>query len=89
MNINSETAWKNGQFHFHNASLKTVLRTLSRWYDIDVDERGLPDNRFYGEIPRQVPLSEILDIIATTSGIEFSLAENSKGNERRLILVKK
>lgn len=89
VNIDSEIAWKNGQFHFQNTPLKTVLRMLSRWYDIDVHEQGLPDNRFYGEIPRQVPLSEVLGIIETTSGITFRLIEKNKNNERRLILVKK
>src|SRR6266542_2787441 len=29
-------AWKNGLFHFENADIKTVMRQLSRWYDVDV-----------------------------------------------------
>ncbi len=35
-NLTQAVAWKNGIFHFDNASLESVMRQLSRWYDVEV-----------------------------------------------------
>ena len=58
-------AWKNGLFKFHKASLPTVMRQLSRWYNVDVNYEGkIPDVEFSGEITRNVNMSEVLDILS-------------------------
>ncbi len=56
-------AWKNGYFHFDNASLQHVLNEISRWYDVDVVYEGVNRPRaFVGEIQRDLALSEVLKI---------------------------
>lgn len=63
-NFNEVLAWKNGLFHFENASLETVLRQLSRWYDVDVVfEKGVTSRDFEGEIKRDLQLSQVLKIL--------------------------
>lgn len=63
-NFDAVLAWKNGMFHFENASLETVLRQLSRWYDVDiVIEKGVVSRDFEGEINRDLELSQVLKIL--------------------------
>lgn len=57
-------AWKNGIFNFENADLPTVLRQLSRWYDVDVVyEAAVPQREFGGKMQRDLKLSQILRIL--------------------------
>lgn len=58
-------AWKNGMFRFRDADLQTVMRSVARWYDVQVNYEGtLPVRQFSGEIHRNVNLSEVLDILS-------------------------
>ncbi|MFB6454140.1 FecR family protein [Chitinophaga sp. Hz27] len=60
-NINAVMAWKNGLFWFENADIKTVMRQLSRWYNIEVEFRGeMPKATFTGEIERSLTLLQVL-----------------------------
>jgi transmembrane sensor len=57
-------AWKNGTFNFNNADLGTVLRQLSRWYDVDFKFEGpVPQRQFHGEIQRDLKLSQVLMLL--------------------------
>ncbi|MBB5622061.1 ferric-dicitrate binding protein FerR (iron transport regulator) [Pedobacter cryoconitis] len=58
-------AWKNGMFSFKDADLQTVMRSVARWYDVEVSYEGnLPGRQFSGEIHRNINLSEVLDILS-------------------------
>jgi hypothetical protein len=64
VNLDEVMGWKNGVFYFENASLQTVLRQVSRWYDVDVVfEKGVPARIFEGEIQRNLQLSQVLKIL--------------------------
>ncbi|HEX9151453.1 MAG TPA: FecR domain-containing protein [Flavobacterium sp.] len=64
VNLEEVMGWKNGVFYFDNASLQTVLRQVSRWYDVDVVfEKGIPTRTFEGEIQRNLQLSQVLKIL--------------------------
>lgn len=66
-------AWKNGYFGFDNASLQSVLKQISRWYDVDVIYAGSNQSRsFVGELQRDLNLSEILKILERNK-VKFSL----------------
>ncbi len=81
--VNSEISWKNNEFIFNNTSLTDIMRQLERWYDIEVaDKESLPDKRFYGQMSRQVNLSQVLEMIHETSKLSFTI------EERRLSLRK-
>lgn len=66
-------AWKNKQFVFRNTDIHTVMKQLERWYDVELAATELPDKRFYGEISRNVKLSELFEMIELTSGLKFKL----------------
>ncbi|GAA3958536.1 FecR family protein [Mucilaginibacter dorajii] len=59
------TAWKNGIFHFNDASIESVMRQLSRWYNVDVKYEGkIKERTFSGEISMNVNASQILDAMS-------------------------
>ena len=58
-------AWKSGSFVFEDANLKTVMKTLSRWYDINVIYEGkITNQEFSGELDRKLNFDQILDILS-------------------------
>lgn len=57
-------AWKNGAFNFDGTDLSSVLRQLSRWYDVEVVFEGkVPERRFGGAIQRNLQLQQVLHIL--------------------------
>lgn len=69
-------AWKNGLFQFDKADIKTIMRQISRWYDVEVVyTEELPDRVFDGKISRGAQLSEVLGILEF-SEVEFSVEGN-------------
>lgn len=66
-------AWKNGRFYFNDADIQTVMRQVSRWYDVEVAYEGkIPDEHFNGKPARDVPLSQMLTILQYT-GVKYSI----------------
>jgi ferric-dicitrate binding protein FerR (iron transport regulator) len=75
VDIDKVMAWKNGLFVFDNSDLETVMRQLSRWYDIDVVFRTRNvATSFVGEIPRTSKLSDILKVFELASKLQFEIA---------------
>ena len=77
-NINTDQvlAWKNGTFNFDNTDLPSILRQLSRWYDVDIVYEGkMPDRRFGGEMQRSLQLDQVLRILGTM-GVKFRIKEH-------------
>ena len=66
-------AWKDGRFEFNDADLKTIMRQVMRWYDVDVEYQGnLPDRYFTANISRNKTLSGVLTILKL-SDVDFKL----------------
>lgn len=76
--------WKDGIFSFEKENIRSVMRKISRWYNVDVTyEEGFDDQKiFSGTIPRNKKLSKVLRILEDSEGIYFVL----KGNK---VTVKK
>ncbi|SEW53075.1 FecR family protein [Chitinophaga arvensicola] len=67
VDINEVMAWKKGFFSFNDADLPTVMRQLSRWYNVQVTyEGGIPERVFTGEIGRDLTLSQVLKGLTKT-----------------------
>jgi transmembrane sensor len=66
-------AWKNGKTIFKSADLKSIMRQVERWYDVDVEFNGnIPDRTFSGGVAREANLSELLRIFEV-SKIHFKM----------------
>ncbi|ERJ58718.1 FecR family protein [Sphingobacterium paucimobilis] len=62
--IQSVTAWKEGFFQFDRVDVQTLMRQLSRWYDIEIEYRGeIPKDEFVGKIKRSEDINTILEIL--------------------------
>lgn len=75
IDMDGETAWKNGLFNFNNAELKSILNQLERWYDIKIDYQSVPNKRYNGMVPRKSNLSEVLNMLELTGNISFKIEE--------------
>ena len=65
VNTDEAVAWKNGLFMFKDADLKTVMRAIARWYDVEVSYQGvIPKREFSGEMYRNLNLNQILDVLS-------------------------
>jgi ferric-dicitrate binding protein FerR (iron transport regulator) len=72
--VDQVLAWKNGLFHFENVDIKTVMRQISRWYDIDVEYKGAVTNEpLFIEVPRNTNLSDVLKVLETTAGVQLKV----------------
>ncbi|MHA4895283.1 FecR family protein [Pedobacter sp. PWIIR3] len=57
-------AWKNGLFNFENDDIKSVMRQIARWYDVDVKYEGnVSGLEFSGDLFRTSKLSSVLNIL--------------------------
>ena len=57
-------AWKNGLFLFDNMDLETILREISRWYNVEVVYHVKPSAELYGgAISRSMSLEAVLHML--------------------------
>ncbi|MBC7827635.1 MAG: FecR domain-containing protein [Chitinophagaceae bacterium] len=83
--IDQVTAWKSGFFEFSNSSLESIMRGISRWYDVDVVYESRPKDLsiFGGRINKHLPLSKALEMLepygiqAKINGKEILITEKS------------
>jgi len=67
-------AWKSGDFYFEDDSIQTVMRQLSRWYNIEISYKGnIPTDGFNAQISRSKNISAILHILENTKGVHFKI----------------
>ena len=79
----SVTAWKDGYFRFRNENLQSVMRKISRWYNVEVSfQNGLPDDTYSGAVTRYGDIRQILEIMEGSNNIHFTI----KG--RRIVVSK-
>ena len=70
-------AWKNGYFQFENEDLRTILRQLNRWYNVDVDnEQQIPDKHFTAVISRNTNLAQVLRMLEMSGELDFKIEGN-------------
>ena len=81
VNVDEVIAWKNGLFAFENANIETVMRQLSRWYDVEIEYKGKPDDLFIAEMRRNIKLSDALKALELTGKVRFEI------NGKRIVVM--
>lgn len=72
--VMEKIAWKEGQFIFNKDTLGSILKQLSRWYDVDTDcPQHLQQKRFSGIVFRNMPLQTVIEMIASTQEIKMKI----------------
>ncbi|HLA52614.1 MAG TPA: FecR family protein [Flavitalea sp.] len=77
VDVEEQTAWKNQLFWFNNSDVQSVMRQISRWYDVDVQYNGKVEKVFTGTLPRTMKASNIFKVLEMTGGVHFRI-ENKK-----------
>ena len=74
VNIDEALAWKNNEFMFKDESIASIMRKISRWYDVDVEFDGIdPNEKYWGSISRFVNISKVLENLQLTGEIHFEI----------------
>lgn len=72
--IEHAVAWKNGYFIFSDENIESIMRKVSRWYNVDVTFKGSMNNKdFVGTISRNKNVSELLRMLELTGAVHFSI----------------
>jgi len=77
-NIDMEqaVAWKNGLTAFTSADIKSIMRQVARWYNVEIVYEGvIPQRSFTGGISRDARLSELLHLLEV-SKVHFRIEGN-------------
>ncbi|WP_316799810.1 FecR family protein [Pedobacter frigidisoli] len=73
-NVQYAVAWKEGDFRFDDDSIQSIMRMLSRWYNIEVVFEGSPTKeRFSGKISNTKNISEVLNMLQKTKLVHFRI----------------
>ncbi len=62
--VKESISWKNGLISFKRADIRSIMRQIERWYDVEVIYQGeIPDRLFSGGISRNSNLSDLLEVL--------------------------
>ncbi|WP_316753487.1 FecR family protein [Pedobacter gandavensis] len=83
VNVDDVLDWKNGNFVFNDEDLRSVLRKVARWYDVEIVYEINPSEvSLLGVVSRSKNVSSILDAIEQTEQVHFKI------EGRRIIVMK-
>jgi len=80
VNVDNEISWKEGIFDFKDKPLKEIMKTLSRWYDMEVEfqNQDLQNEHFNGRLKKQYSIEEIMATIKASNIIDTYEINNKK-----------
>lgn len=82
-NTEEVMAWKNGYFLFDDQDLPSILRAISRWYDVEIEYQYTGKyEKFGGTFSRSSELQDILNNLQELGAVHFNIAN------RKIIVTK-
>ncbi|MNJ87610.1 fec operon regulator FecR [compost metagenome] len=68
-------AWKNGEFTFRNTSLESIMRMVTRWYDVEVvyQNKEVGTELIGGTIIRSYKIAQVLQMLEMTANVKFKI----------------
>lgn len=68
-------AWKNGLFMFEKEDLGSIMRKISRWYNVSIEyeEESLKHKNFGGTVSRFDRVSKVLRMLELTGEVRFKI----------------
>lgn len=73
VDLQQAIAWKDGLFYFDGADITSIMSTLQRYYNIDVVYQTDVKDFFVAKIPRDVPVSQLLNLLEMTNLVHFKI----------------
>jgi transmembrane sensor len=78
VDVSSAVAWKNGDFVFIKEDLKSVMRKISRWYDVEIIYQGdFSSKTFTGTVSRSENIDKALGLLELTGVVHFKIKGRS------------
>jgi ferric-dicitrate binding protein FerR (iron transport regulator) len=74
VDLRNTTAWKEDQFILEGTSIQAIMKEVERWYGAEVvyaDEMRADTTEFFGALPRNVPVSQLLGLLEQTGHVHF------------------
>lgn len=69
--------WKNGDFNFVNDDLKSIMRKISRWYNIEVVlEEPISKETYVAQISRKKQLNDLLKALQRAGSFKYRIQNN-------------
>ncbi|MDB5156641.1 MAG: anti-sigma factor [Mucilaginibacter sp.] len=77
-------AWKNNEFMFNDEPLESIMKKVSRWYNVSVQyqDGNIRESKFGGTISRFENIADVLHMLELTGKVHFKI------QERRIIVSK-
>lgn len=70
--------WKNGDFLFADEDLKSVMRKIARWYNVEVIyDSEIPEESLSGQISRSRNLSDVLRMLELSGDTKFRIEDGA------------
>lgn len=68
-------AWKNGKFLFNDEALESIMRKISKWYNVEVvyTSDAIKTAQFYAMIDRFSSIEEVLKVLRLTKKVSFKI----------------
>lgn len=78
VDANEAIAWTDGEYIFRNASLETVMHTITRWYDMEVvyEHEKAASILLGGAISRSSEITDVLKMLELTANVHFKIQDN-------------
>lgn len=81
-------AWKDGYFDFRGTDIKSVMRQLSHWYNVEIEYNGkTTDYHFSGIINRNNNISQVLKMLQSTGGVRFKIETGASSTAGKIIVL--
>ncbi len=76
VDIKEYIAWKDNMFSFNDTDLESIMKSLARWYDVEVsyENPGLKSLTFGALISRRSNISAILELMRMTGTVDFEIS---------------
>lgn len=69
--IEEALAWKNNEFYFSNTNIYSIMRQVSRWYNVDVRYEDSLQVFLNGNIRKSVNASQVFKMLELTGEVRF------------------
>jgi transmembrane sensor len=68
-------AWKSGYFRFDDENLESIMRKISRWYDVDITwtDQAVKNETFAAVTTRFANVSRLLNMLEQTGDVKFEV----------------
>lgn len=71
---NDAISWKKGLFSFNDENLESIMRKISRWYDVDIHyQDSFSKTSFLGTISRSKNITSVLKILERSGEVHFKI----------------